>query len=176
MRPPNIPAVVAVVLTLSALGCSAPPQPASDAPAPGQPAASTPQASRPASAAPQPTAPAPLASAESEQPGLRVEIQELKRTDGDTLTLRLAFLNTSGRTQFTVGHLNQANLIDTAGKKKSFVVEDAAGACVCSRDLSLDADARANMWAKFPAPPGDVQKITVVVPQFQPLEGIPIIQ
>ena len=41
-------------------------------------------------------------------------------------------------------------------------------------DPSLDADGRANVWAKFPAPPEDVQKISVVVPTFPPFEGIPI--
>ena len=47
--------------------------------------------------------------------------------------------------------------------------------CLCSRRLiNFEADARANVWAKFPAPPEDVQKIAVVVPQFPPLEGMPI--
>ena len=93
------------------------------------------------------------------------------------MTLKLAFVNTGGRTQFNVGNLDQVNLIDAVGKKKYFVVRDSQDACVCSRDISsLDANARANVWAKFPAPPDDVQKITVVVPQFQPLEGIAIIQ
>lgn len=91
------------------------------------------------------------------------------------MTLRLAFVNTGGRTQFNVGNLDQVNLIDAVGKKKYFVVRDSQDACLCSRVISsLDASARANVWAKFPAPPEDVQKISVVVPQFPPIEGIAI--
>ena len=169
----------AMLLLAFAAGCDSQPRPASEAPAaaPAPPAATSSQGASPAPVTPQPAASAPpsLASAEGEQPGLRIEVQELKRTEGGTLTLRLAFVNTGGRTQFNVGNLDEINLIDVVGKKKYFVVRDTQDVCLCSRDISsLDADARANVWAKFPAPPEDVQKITVVVPQFQPLEGIPI--
>jgi hypothetical protein len=129
-------------------------------------------------AAPQPaSAPASLASADGEQPGVRVEIQELKRTEGGTVTLKLAFINTSGRNIFNLGGFDEINLIDAVGKKKYFVAEDSAGKCLCSGPLvNFEADARANVWAKFPAPPEDVQKIAIVVPKFPPLEGIPISQ
>ena len=31
-----------------------------------------------------------------------------------------------------------------------------------------------NIWATYPAPPADVAKVTVVVPLFEPIEGVPI--
>jgi hypothetical protein len=33
---------------------------------------------------------------------------------------------------------------------------------------------RVNLWAKFPAPPDDVNQITVVVPKFQPMDDVPL--
>jgi hypothetical protein len=40
----------------------------------------------------------------------------------------------------------------------------------------IKAGARSNMWAKFAAPPAGVEKVTVVVPDFQPIDGVPITQ
>ena len=66
-------------------------------------------------------------------------------------------------------------MIDAVGKKKYFVVRDTEGACLCSRDLSdIKPRNRANLFAKFPAPPEDVQKITVVIPHFIPMDDVPI--
>jgi hypothetical protein len=31
-----------------------------------------------------------------------------------------------------------------------------------------------NLWATYPAPPADTQKVTVVVPTFEPIDGVPI--
>lgn len=66
-------------------------------------------------------------------------------------------------------------LVDIVGKKKYFVAKDSDGKCLCSRDISaLDPQARVNLWAKFPAPPPDVQKISVLIPHFAPFEETPI--
>jgi hypothetical protein len=73
--------------------------------------------------------------------------------------------------------ISGVNLIDGVGKKKYFVVRDTEGACLCSRGLSsLASKSRANLWVKFPAPPADVSKITVVVPHFTPMEDVSISQ
>jgi len=54
-------------------------------------------------------------------------------------------------------------------------VRDTAGTCVCSRDIgNISAGSQLLLWAKFPAPPDDVQKITVVFPHFPPIEDVPI--
>jgi hypothetical protein len=172
------------------VGCAREPTPAAGNSAPAQPTTPAPQAQQPqpAAATQPPLAAAPpvsLASAEGEKPGLRVEIQELKRTDGGTLTLKLAFVNAASTTiglgdfgdlrrseVFTLGGIN---LIDAVGKKKYFVARDSENVCLCSRDISgLVAGSRVNLWAKFPAPPEDVQKIAVMIPHFPPLEDVPI--
>jgi hypothetical protein len=35
---------------------------------------------------------------------------------------------------------------------------------------------RLNLWAKFPAPPEDVKKISITIPHFAPLDDAPISQ
>ena len=38
----------------------------------------------------------------------------------------------------------------------------------------LITGSRANHWAKFPAPPDDVERISVLVPQFAPMDEVPL--
>jgi hypothetical protein len=130
-----------------------------------------------------------LATADGEKPGVRIEVQELKRTSGDTLTLKFVMINDSNESYLLYGcvlcdpekndhgTVSGVNLIEGVGKKKYFVVRDTEGACLCSRSLySVVSKSSANLWAKFPAPPGDASKITVVVPHFTPMEDVPISQ
>ena len=66
-------------------------------------------------------------------------------------------------------------LVDPVGKKKYFVARDAEGKCVCSRGIpDVAPHSRLSLWAKFPAPPDDVQKISIVIPHFQPLDDVTI--
>jgi hypothetical protein len=39
---------------------------------------------------------------------------------------------------------------------------------------NVSNDSPVNLWAKFPAPPESVQKVTVVVGGFEPVESAPI--
>lgn len=138
------------------------------------------------SAAPAVPAGPVLASTDGDKPGIRVEVVELKRTSGDTVNLKFTMINDSDKDMsfsydFGEGSTSDistvagAHLIDAAGKKKYFVVRDTEGACLCSRDLdSIKPKTRANLFAKFPAPPDDVQKITVVIPHFTPMDDVPI--
>ena len=72
-----------------------------------------------------------------------------------------------------VGSVGGTHLIDAVGKKKYFVVRDTENACLCSRSISnIKPKTRASLFAKFPAPPDDVQKITVVVPHFTPMDDV----
>jgi hypothetical protein len=54
-------------------------------------------------------------------------------------------------------------------------MRDAEDNCVCSRSIKdLEPGAQAKVWAKFTAPPDDVNALTVVVPHFIPMENVPI--
>ena len=161
------------------------PQPSGAAPAP--------QAAAPAPAAPAAPQAAPakpaLASADGEKPGSRIEVQELKRVSGGTVMLRFTMINDADKRldfgynfiqpglgiQGDISNIGGVHLIDPVGKKKYLVVRDSNNTCDCSRSLKdLDAKSRINLWARFPAPPDNVEKIGVIVPHFSPMDDVPI--
>lgn len=181
---------------------AATPQP-SDAPVPtAQPSASIAQAptpkaadapvpmAQPAAVAAASAAPAVLASADGEKAGVRVVITELKRSGGDTVNLKFVLINDSDAKLGLWGHylgdarvrsdhksVGGVHLVDPAGKKKYLVVRDAEEKCLCSTDIQdSEPKTRANLWAKFPAPPAGVQKISIVIPHFTPMDDVPISQ
>jgi hypothetical protein len=137
-----------------------------------------------------PAAPAPavIASSEGETPGRRVEVTELKRTSGGTISLKFTFINDSDKPMgfgydygdkshehTDHGSVGGVTLVDPVGKKKYFVVRDSEKECLCSRGLKdLAPRSRVNLWAKFPAPPESVKKITIEIPHFAPLDDAPI--
>jgi hypothetical protein len=139
-------------------------------------------ATTPASSAPA------IATADGQTQGVRAEVQELKRSSDNTLTLKFAIVNDSDKDMGfgydfgdkaneikDFGSIGGVTLIDSTNKKKYFVVRDTESNCVCSGGLKdLKPRTRANLWAKFPAPPDDVQKIGVVIPHFGPLDDVPI--
>jgi hypothetical protein len=164
------------------------PSPQASAPAPTAGTAATPPPTAPAPQSAMPVAASPasaaaIATADSDRPGIRVEVQELKRS-ADTLVLRFVLINDSND-QFhpydklgglTFGYnTSGVYLVDGANKKKYLVVVDSQQKCVCSEGLDwLQSKSRMNLWARFPAPPGDVKKISVVVPHFTPMDDVPI--
>jgi hypothetical protein len=123
-------------------------------------------------------------SAEGQKPGLKIDIRELKRDEGGMVTLRFQLSNDSddafGACSLRdspadpCGSLTGVHLIDGANKKKYLVVRDSAKKCVCSMMDNVRRGTKTNLWAKFPAPPDNVQKVTVVVPHFEPIENVPI--
>ena len=125
-------------------------------------------------------------SAEGETPDVRIEVRDLKRGDGNTVTLRLRLVNESGGefkgsclmreygANDNCGTFSGAYLLDPANKKKYLVVRDTEGNCVCSGIDDLKDGKKMNIWATYPAPPADVAKLTVIVPAFEPIEGVPV--
>ena len=153
------------------------------------------QASTPAPSAPPPAAATPpvtasteaLGTADGEQTGTRVVIDDLKR-GGGTLTLKFTlsnnsndYVNTGGRFK-TDGYNDNGGrsfsgitLIDGVSKKKYFEVADSDHNCVCSEHVDdIKPKTQTSLWAKFPAPPDNIQKITVVIPHFIPVDDVPI--
>ncbi|HEY6136208.1 MAG TPA: hypothetical protein VI670_00420 [Thermoanaerobaculia bacterium] len=132
--------------------------------------------------------PAGIASADAETSGVKVVVQELKRTSGGTVAMKFTITNGSDKAMGTgyafgdkdheIADFNSVggvHLVDEAGKKKYFVVRDTDGKCVCSQGVKdLKPGGTANLWARFPAPPDNVAKITVIVPHFQPMDDVPI--
>jgi hypothetical protein len=124
---------------------------------------------------------AALSAADGEQPDQRVEVTELKRTSGGTVNLKFVMINDSNKDisfwqNFGGGNtISGVTLVDEKNKKKYFVVQDSERNCLCSSGLDrVKPKSRINLWAKFPAPPEDVEKISVSIPHFQPMDDVPI--
>ena len=123
-----------------------------------------------------------LATTDGEQPGVRAEVTELKRTAGGIVNLKFVMINDSDKNidlykedYGSWGTVSGVTLVDEKNKKKYFVVLDSEHKCLCSSGLkNLSPKSRVNLWAKFPEPAEDVQKIGVVIPHFQPMDDVPI--
>ncbi|HUF18178.1 MAG TPA: hypothetical protein VMS12_09075 [Thermoanaerobaculia bacterium] len=127
-----------------------------------------------------------IASTDAETEGIRIDVTQFERASGDTVNLRFVLVNESAEelgmtnhmTDSTMGEYNTVggiHLVDPVNKRKYFVVRDADRKCVCSRDVSaVDPGKKATLWAKFPAPPADVQRISIVFPKFLPLDDVPL--
>ena len=186
-------AALALVAAVSSSCAQKEPAAPQQSPAP----ATQPQAAAPAAPA---SAPAPssapvfpassssnlaLATTEGDVPGLKIAINELKRTS-NTVTLEFTVYNGTDTKFSSQGvfdgddyhryrHLGGVHLIDTQSKKKYFVITDSDGKVLSSNDFpDIAPRSQIMVWAKFPAPPDDVQKITVEIPHFVPLEDVPI--
>ena len=117
---------------------------------------------------------------EGSAPGISVVIQSLKRDASNSVTLRFQLINDSDKPAppMNLGNegykVNAVYLIDNVNKKKYLVVRDTDKNCICADYHGMGAGARVNLWAKFAAPAENVDKITVVVPDFQPIDDVPI--
>lgn len=184
-NPPAASAQAAPPATVPA-PASAVEMPGSTAPAVPPPEASAP-AAMPPSAAPTdavapPSAASPLAVEEHSISGIQIALMDVRRTSGDTVTVRWQYRNTLTSGQ-DVDELwqnyviaDRVYLIDPGNKKKYLVVRDAANTPVASQHTNrhIAAGKSTGSWAKFPAPPADVATITVAIPNAPPFEDVPI--
>ncbi len=118
-----------------------------------------------------------IATLDGEASGVRIEITELSRTSGDTLTMKFRLLNDTGEdfgfySLMGSYEVSALHLIDAAGKKKYLVITDSDGKCLCSTALDKVENGKAlNLWARFPAPPIEVTEVSVVMPHFIPTDA-----
>ena len=131
-----------------------------------------------ATAAPGAFAQNAIATADGETTGIRIEITELSRTSGDTVTLKFRLINDSGEKASPYNLMENADLravhlIDASGKKKYMVIKDSDDKCLCTDSLSdpLETGKSMNLWARFPAPPAEVKEVSVVFPHFIPTDA-----
>jgi len=172
-------------------------QPAAAEPA-GQPrTAAPPSAASPASTAPAPeAAPAAVAPAagvfvQEHETGVEVALVEIRRTAGDSVTAKWRYRNTLGTEvkilkggsawsevyKLTMG----AFLIDSVNRKKYMVITDAENIPLASKHgdwqgFSLAPGQTLSSWARFPAPPAEVERVTVAIPGVPPFEDVPIVK
>lgn len=143
----------------------------------------------------------PLASAQGTTPYALLEIYDLRRV-GDTVTLEFAittdapvsigdaieafaagpdlFGGTSddgeaGPADARRTAMSGVTLADEANRKRHLVLRDASGQCLCTRfPAPVEADTVVRHSAQFPAPPGDVDAMSVAVPRFPVIDTVPL--
>lgn len=177
--------------------------PASPAPeppvaTPSPPSGAPTEPAPPGAAAPPVAAPAPgggaaaVATQESDVAGVEAAILEVKRAGADTVTVRWQYRNKTAEQKELIKSLTyivntweyglaaEAYLVDPVNRKKYLVVKDAQGFPLAAKveptsySLMLAANQTLTTWAKFPAPPENVLKISVYVPRVPPFEDVPI--
>ena len=181
-RRSSTPLLLSVAVLLVLAGCS------KNEPATTTTTASQPVATAPATPAPTPAAapaaatPAAIQSQDANQAGIVAELTGCKRGDG-VLTVKVRFRNTSGQPipLSVIDARDYEKFYVTAGSKKYFILKDSEGAYLTPNANafgSLGVDLKPGQgwlwWAKFPAPPADATKITLITPITPPFEDVPI--
>ena len=121
---------------------------------------------------------------DTEWDGVAVELTSVTRGDGDTITIKFKYTNSGSKTAtiHALGQFHGDNMaehvyyVDAKNKKKYLVIKDAEGKPVASNMtyLELEAGTSRSGWAKFPAPPAGLDKISVYLPGAPPFEGVTI--
>jgi hypothetical protein len=128
----------------------------------------------------------PVASADGEAGDVHLDVKQLKRGSDGEVMLRFSIannnekpfeLNSALRADSTPDYhtVDGVYLLDGANKKKYLVVRDSDKHCLCSRNVEdIPPKGTANFWAKFPPLPDNVEKVSVVVPHFTPMDDVPV--
>lgn len=156
------------------------------APAPA-PATTVSSAAAPAAAAPQAQVAKGIATADHQISGVEVTLLELKRTSGDTLTARWRYLNTNAESKALTKSSGWTDayrlawdsyVIDGTTKKKYMVLTDSKNYPIAGKheggDITIEAGKTLTTWAKYPAPPESVEKVSLFLPGVSPFEDVPI--
>jgi hypothetical protein len=138
-------------------------------------------------------APARAGIGEGEQPGVHVEIKELKRSSDTIMKLKYLVVNDSeqplpvangylaDRSRNALGNEKDTasglTLLDESGKQKFVIMRDSDDKPLCSVDVTdIGPKSRSELWADYPAAPFSVSKVTVIIPHFQPISDVAITQ
>jgi hypothetical protein len=129
-------------------------------------------------------APGVIETADAEWSGVQTELLEVKRMSDNTIRVRWRWRNTGDKDVTVPEYLvlgilrEETYLLDPVNKKKHHVVTDAKGSPIATdiprQTFRLKAKESFSGWAKFPAPPPNVEKITVVIAKTPPFEDIPV--
>lgn len=120
---------------------------------------------------------------DAEWSGVQTDLLEVRRMSDNTIRVRWRWRNT-GDKQISLYAADSVSLLrsetyllDPANKKKLLVVTDAGGEPIGTKigeSFRLKPKESYSAWAKFPAPPASVEKITVVIAKTPPFEDVAI--
>jgi hypothetical protein len=110
----------------------------------------------------------PAASAMNAEGKVRVDVLSLKRTEGDTVTLRIAVVN-NGNDNYPIV-MSSVKLIDIVNRRTY-------GAGLSTSVCNPAPDHRLACWAMYAAPPANAKTMSVQIPEhFDLITGIPVTQ
>jgi len=119
----------------------------------------------------------PLAIGKSLVDGnIRIEIEELKRTGDGTVMLRFAVVNDSMRDldNSFLGAATEMRLVDLVNRRQYGVGMRDVLNTLSSPFPGAKAKSRIELWAVYGAPPPGVTKLTVMLPNFYPIDDVPL--
>lgn len=131
----------------------------------------------------------PLGTSDHEISGVEVTLLELKRASGDTVTAKWRYTNKDNDAkQLTKGTGGddpyklsmESYLVDPVNKKKYLVLKDSKGKPIAAahgssyHPIQLEGGKSINTWAKYPAPPAGVEKVSVYIQGVAPFEDVPL--
>jgi hypothetical protein len=116
--------------------------------------------------------------------GIVAEIIQARRSDG-VLSIKLRFRNTDSKAHeiHIIETRNYPAFYVTASNKKYFILKDTDGTYLAPEtnswdhstlQVNLDPGHTYTWWAKYPAPPDEVKKITFITPVAPPFEDVPL--
>lgn len=125
----------------------------------------------------------PIQSQDTHTTGIIAELIECKREDG-VMTIRLRLRNTTDNA-VDITLINARNYdayYVTAGNKKYFVLRDSEKQTLTPQTEGGSGEIRVKLakggtyvwWAKYPAPPADVKKVSYYTPLTPPFDNVPI--
>jgi hypothetical protein len=103
------------------------------------------------------------------------ELTELKRASG-VLTAKVRWRATGPKAEVEMS-TEKFYVLDPAGGKKYEVLKDSGGQPLVSETYRQSIEAVGDTyraWFKFPAPPADVKRVSLTMPDCEPLEDVPI--
>ncbi len=127
----------------------------------------------------------PLATEEMESGGMTVEVVDVRRAPGGMLNVLFRYRN-GGAAPFSFpvlqNQVSRAYVLDPKSRTKYEVARDKGGVPISSSTLvwpsragvALAPGQLLNAWAKFPAPPEAVQKVSVTIDGAPPFDNIEI--
>jgi hypothetical protein len=108
----------------------------------------------------------PVASATNAEGKVRVDVLSLKRTEGDTVTLRIAVVN-NGNDNYPIV-MSSVKLVDLINRRTY-------GAGLSTSVCNPAPDQRLACWAMYAAPPANTKTMSVQIPEhFDLITGIPV--
>jgi hypothetical protein len=139
-------------------------------------------ASTPSQRSSQPAPSKVIATVPTNQPGLVMELNDLRRGQGDVVTARFTIVNQgsqTGHVQFMFPPGNNefvhSYLLDGVNHKKYLTLLDANKDCLCSKvSGQIESGERLSYFASFPAPPDSVNSVQVVIDGCQAIDNVTI--